>query len=116
MIYKKQDEYYKAINESDYDGESTAFIVFMLNTIKEALVEATSQTDTQTDKSNVTLNEKEIIKLINFNPAITQTQLAEELGVNVRTIIRRMKLMQEKGIIKRENGKRNGRWIVNEIN
>lgn len=112
MIYKKQDGYYKAINESDFDGDATAFVVFMLKTIKEALIEATSQTDIQTDKQDVTLEEKEIIELVKFNPTITQAQLAENIGVNVRTIIRRMKAMQEKGLIKRENGKRNGKWIV----
>lgn len=90
------------------------YAILYIIDLKKALVEATSQTDIQTDKSNVTLNEREIIKLINSNPTITQTQIADELGVNVRTIIRRMKLMQEKGIIKRENGKRNGTWIINE--
>lgn len=56
----------------------------------------------------------EIINLIKSNPSITQIELANELGVTDRTIKRRMKVMQEKGIIKRENVKRNGRWIVNE--
>lgn len=114
MIYKKQDEYYRAINESDYDGESTAFIIFMLTTIKEALIEATTHSDIKSDKENVTLEEMEIINLIKSNPSITQIELAEELGVTDRTIKRRMKVMQEKSIIKRENGKRNGRWIVNQ--
>lgn len=43
MIYKRQDEYYKAFNDSEYDGEATKFVLFMLNTIKEALVEAMPQ-------------------------------------------------------------------------
>lgn len=114
MIYKKQDEYYQAINNSDYAGKSTEFIIFMLETIKEALVEATAQSDIQSDKTNVTLNEQEIIDLIVDNPNITQIELAKALNVTDRTIKRRMKVMREKNLIKRENGKRNGRWIVNE--
>ena len=114
MIYKKQDEYYQAINNSDYAGESTEFIIFMLETINDALVEATTQSDIQSDKQNVTLEEQKIIDLIIDNPNITQNELATVLNVTERTIKRRMKTMREKNLIKRENGKRNGRWIINE--
>ncbi|MDY4110416.1 MAG: Fic family protein [Eubacterium sp.] len=113
MIYKKQDEYYRAINDSDYAGESTEFIIFMLETIKDSLVEATTQSDIQSDKINVTLDEQEIIDLIVDDPNITQIELAKALNVTDRTIKRRMKAMQEKEIIFRENGKRNGKWVVN---
>lgn len=113
MIYKKQDEYYQAINDSDYAGESTEFIIFMLETIKEALVEATAQSDIQSDKQNVTLEEQKIIDLIIDNPNITQNELAKALNVTERTIKRRMKTMQDKDLIKRENGKRNGQWVIN---
>ena len=114
MIYKKQDEYYQSINDSDYAGESTEFIIFMLETIKDALVEATTQSDIQSDKQNVTLEEQKIIDLITDNPNITQNELATVLNVTESTIKRRMKTMREKNLIKRENGKRNGRRIVNE--
>ena len=86
----------------------------MLETIKDALVEATTQSDIQSDKANVTLEEQKIIDLIIDNPNITQNELAKALNVTERTIKRRMKTMQDKDLIKRENGKRNGRWIVNE--
>lgn len=113
MIYKKQDEYYQAINDSDYAGESTEFIIFMLETIKDALMEATAQSDIQSDKQNVTLEEQKIIDLIIDNPNITQNELAKALNVTERTIKRRMKTMQDKDLIKRENGKRSGQWVIN---
>jgi shikimate kinase len=40
IIHDRQDEYYAAINRSNYEGESTAFIEFMLSAIQEALMEA----------------------------------------------------------------------------
>ena len=86
----------------------------MLETINDALVEATTQSDIQSDKQNVTLEEQKIIDLIIDNPNITQNELATVLNVTERTIKRRMKTMREKNLIKRENGKRNGRWIINE--
>ena len=41
IIYNRQEEYYRAINDSNEAGESTAFLEFMLSAIKEALREAT---------------------------------------------------------------------------
>lgn len=40
MIHNRQEEYYGAINRSNAEAESTAFILFMLDTIKAALMEA----------------------------------------------------------------------------
>ena len=60
-----------------------------------------------------TLEEMAIIKVIKENPKVTQKELAEKTNCSPRTIKRRTVEMQEKGLIKRENGKRNGRWIVN---
>ena len=37
-----------------------------------------------------------------------------KIGKSVRTIKTYMAEMQEKGLIKRINGKKNGEWIVNE--
>ena len=43
---------------------------------------------------------------------ITQKELAGIIGKSERTIKTRTVEMQEKGLIRRENGKRNGRWEV----
>lgn len=40
MIHDRQEEYYAAINQSNFDGESTAFIRFILSAIRDALKEA----------------------------------------------------------------------------
>ena len=46
------------------------------------------------------------------NPSITQKELAGIIGKSERTIKTRTVEMQEKGLIRRENGKRNGMWEV----
>ena len=46
------------------------------------------------------------------NPAITQKELAAAIGKSERTIKRRMTDLQEKGYLRREGGKRSGRWEV----
>ena len=61
LVQKCQKEYYIAINNSNRDGESTEFILFMLKIIKETLIELIEiqkSTDKSTDKN------KEKIKLL----------------------------------------------------
>lgn len=53
-----------------------------------------------------------IIKLLIDNPRITQKELAERIGKSERTVKTRTVEMQQKGLIKRKNGKRNGEWEV----
>ncbi|RRD37381.1 Fic family protein [Fusobacterium nucleatum] len=63
LVQKCQKEYYIAINNSNRDGESTEFILFMLKIIKETLIELIEiqkSTDKVTDK--VTDKNKEKIK------------------------------------------------------
>ena len=62
--------------------------------------------------NNCTLEELAIINELVKNPGITQKDLAALIGKSERTIKTRTVEMQEKGLICRENGKRNGRWKV----
>ncbi len=61
---------------------------------------------------NCTLEESAILKEIAANPSVTQIELAAKIGVSVRTIKSRTVDMQAKGLIARENGRRNGKWII----
>ena len=64
---------------------------------------------------NCTLEEMEILKAIKKNPSVTQKELAAIIGKSERTVKSRTVDMQEKGLIRRANGKRNGRWeVLNE--
>ena len=62
--------------------------------------------------NNCTLEELAILKELQKNPSITQKELAGIIGKSERTIKTRTIEMQEKGLIRRENGKRSGRWKV----
>lgn len=79
---------------------------------------ANSQSAIQSVKADVskcknsTLEELAILKIQKKNPFVTQKELAKALGKSERTIKTRTVEMQKKGLIQRENGKRNGRWEV----
>lgn len=62
--------------------------------------------------NNYTLEEQAIINIIKDNKSVKQEEIAKLIGKSVRTVKTIMKDMQEKGIIKRTNGKKDGKWIV----
>ena len=61
---------------------------------------------------NCTLEELAILNEMKKNPSVTQKELADFIGKSLRTIKTRTVELQEKGMIRRENGKRNGRWEI----
>lgn len=60
----------------------------------------------------LSLDEAAILTHIKDNPNITLSGLSEKTGKSERTIKRRIADLRNKGIIQRENGKRNGRWVI----
>ena len=61
----------------------------------------------------ITDREKTIIDLIQANPQITLTEISEKIDKSLRTVKNAMKTLQEKGIVERVGGKKNGIWKVN---
>lgn len=59
-----------------------------------------------------TLEELAVLRVIANDSKITQKELANIMGKSERTIKTRMIALQEKGYIRRVNGKRNGYWEI----
>ena len=59
-----------------------------------------------------TLEEQAIINIIKNNESIKQEEISKLTGKSVRTIKTIMSDMQNKGIISRVGGKKNGKWII----
>ena len=60
----------------------------------------------------ITDREKAIIDLIQANPQITLTEISERIDKSLRTVKNSMKTLQEKGIVERIGGKKNGSWKI----
>ena len=60
----------------------------------------------------ITDREKTIIDLIQANPQITLTEISEKIDKSLRTVKNAMKTLQEKGIVERIGGKKNGSWKI----
>lgn len=55
-----------------------------------------------------------IIHLLEKNPGATMLQIAEAMAITYRTVRRDMEYLQKSGIILREGGRKEGRWIINK--
>lgn len=67
----------------------------------------------QIDTLNCTLEELAVLKAVRENPHITQAELKTTIGKSIATVKRLTVSLQEKGILVRKNGKRNGWWELN---
>ena len=66
----------------------------------------------QFDTLDCTLEELAILELVAKNPTIKQQEIVEATGKSIATVKRLMKSLQDKGYMRRESGKRYGKWEV----
>jgi len=59
---------------------------------------------------NCTLEEVALLRIVQKNPSATQKEIALEIGKSERTVKTITIALQEKNILRRVNGKRNGYW------
>ena len=66
----------------------------------------------QFDTLDCTLQELAVLELVAKNPTMKQQELVEATGKSIATIKRLMKSLQDKNYIRRESGKRYGKWEI----
>ena len=57
----------------------------------------------------------EIIHLLENTPDATMPEIAEVMAITYRTVRRDMEYLKKSGIISREGGRKEGRWIINKF-
>lgn len=69
----------------------------------------------QNDTLECTLEEMAILKFLQTNPDARQEDIAKHIGKSLSTVKRITPSLIERKLLARENGKRNGRWIVKHL-
>lgn len=101
IIHDRQEAYYTAINRSNFDGESTVFLEFMLTAIRDALGEA-ARTAGMTEAQKLEDDRwKEISKFLEENGTVTNENVRELLGVSAATANRILGKLVSEGKIKK---------------
>lgn len=72
----------------------------------------TPNSKSQFDTLNCTLEELAVLKAIEDNPKITQTDIAKSIKKSASTVKRITSGLVEKEILVRRNGRRNGWWEI----
>ena len=66
----------------------------------------------QFDTLDCTLEELAVLELVAKNQTIKQREIAKATGKSIATIKRIMKSLQDKNYVRRESGKRYGKWEI----
>lgn len=86
------------------------YIAEQNNTESQSINPIVSKVQNETLKC--TLEEMVVMRLLSENSMITQKELVAATGKSISTVKRIMNSLQEKGYIRRVNGKRYGKWEV----
>lgn len=123
IIKDNQKKYYQALEKSDKEGNSTAFIEFMLLAISETLDKNMLSKNMLVKNApkntliNAPINPQKtpdaILMLIKNNPKITYQQIADILQKNLRTIGRSIALLQKNQKLTRVGPNKTGHWQIN---
>lgn len=108
IIHDHQVEYYAAINQSNAQGEGTAFIEFMLGIIKEALQEAIDEQPAEKPsmQSKEELRWEKIADFLRTNSTIQNSDVQYFLDVSSATASRILNALTKEGkLIKVRNGR-----------
>lgn len=108
IIHDHQVEYYAAINQSNAQGEGTAFIEFMLGIIKEALQEAIDEQPAEKPsmQSKEELRWEKIADFLRTNSTIQNSDVQNFVDVSSATASRILNALTKEGkLIKVRNGR-----------
>ena len=73
----------------------------------------THRTSTETDTEiKFTNTEKDLIKLMENNPAITILEMAEKSGLSRSGVQYVLNSLKTKGKVRREGSQKSGKWII----
>jgi Fic family protein len=117
LIHEQQEGYYEALNASNTKGESTIFVTFMLQIIRDALAEIIETQNSHRDVGtnvgiNVGTNEEKVLMLLRQDGRLTAKVLASTLGLTERQIERIMASLKKQGRLVRRGASKNGYWEV----
>lgn len=103
MVKEHQQEYYDAIASSDKAGDSSTFILFMLQCIRSTIDNIATPKKTPKDI---------VLELIAADAKVTVEQMAEALGMNKRNAQKHINQLVNDGVIVRVGANRGGHWEI----
>lgn len=117
LIRERQEDYYAALNAANSQGESTAFVAFMLSVIRDALEELRQNQRlhvVNNGAENVVdqreQNRRSLLAIVKQRPKSSAREIALLMNLSPRQIQRIMADLQADGKLIRHGSPRNGFW------
>ncbi len=111
LIHQRQEEYYQAINLANNQGESTVFVKFMLEIIKQVLEDLTVSVAKAVNTDDKSPQDR-VLEILKGNGKLSAKKIAEKVELSERQVQRLLKNMKGQGIIERSGTSRSGEWII----
>lgn len=111
IVKQHQQDYYNAIAQSDAQGDSTAFIAFMLRCILQSVKEQQKVTDKVADKVT-DKSEDKLLNIIRETPSVTIPQLMQMLSMSDSGVRKILRKLQQQGRLVRIGANKNGHWEI----
>lgn len=114
LVYERQEEYYKALADSDNEGKSTKFIDFMLTVVRDALKRNVGINNDDVG-INVGINEalkNKVLEYLKENPKASARVVALDLGISSRQVERMIAKLKEENLLTRQGSNKTGVWVV----
>ena len=116
VIKHRQQDYYQLLTESDQKSDCSAFIEFLLQAIEDSLQEAIStQPDIVSEKTRVETQVKtpeQILLLLQQNPHMTLSEVADAIGKSVSTVERAVAKLKKENRLAYHGPKKGGYWHI----
>jgi len=112
IVRANQQRYYEVLEASGSAGESTPFIEYMLEMIRETMEEYIVESHKSDQKSNQKSDQK-ILEIMRENPKITIYELMAKMGMSESGIKKVIKKLKSEDKIQRVGGTR-GHWEILE--
>lgn len=103
FVRDRQSDYYRCIREATDQNDTSVFIEFMLESIRDSLLESA--------QDNRDLRSR-ILSMIKDGSFTTASEASERLGISERTVRRVIASLKEEGAIVRKGSSKTGTWIL----
>jgi len=71
-----------------------------------------SQKSDNTSQKKLGASQRAVMEMIDETPNVTTSEIAERIGIDRRNVQEHIKKLQESGLLHREGGRKNGKWII----
>lgn len=123
VIKARQEHYYRQLSQADSRSDCTEFILFLLEALRDALVQAISDQPDAETRMSVNMSAKMsvegrlktpelIVNVLRLAPHLTLAEVAERIGKSARTVERSASALVKDGRLRFVGPRKSGRWEV----